>query len=168
MATAFAPNSPFLAPFLLTPRPAAISDVFADALRGALFAEAKANGVRRTERCRIAHLLCELRLRLARSGASVKEGEPLPISRADLSGMLGISLVRVKRALGLLSLSQVISTDGRSIAVTDWPRLCAVAGFEAARLSLAPAERSEDWRFGAVQDETRTRFTAAGDPACFV
>jgi hypothetical protein len=74
----------------------------------------------------------------------------------------------VKRALGLLTLSQVIATDGGSIEVTDWSRLCSVAGFDGARLNLAPASTGDDWRFAAMQDEARSKFTAAGDPACFV
>ena len=91
----------------------------------------------------------------------------MPLPRQELARTLGVSLSKVKRILALLTLSQVIATDGARMRILDWKRLCGVAQYDPARLEVADAE--DDWGAPAVSDTDQApRVTAAGDPACFV
>ena len=142
---------------------------FIEALNAAVVAEAKGNVERRHERCRIAHLLCELTCSLLRMEAIDDKSAELPVARGELAGLLGISLVRVKRALALLALSQVVRTDGQTIRVIDWQRLCSVAGFDPARLGIDASADDEMLTIVGDDEQSSANFvTASGDPACFV
>jgi len=133
------------------------------ALASAAAAE-RADEQRRNTRGRIAWVLCELGYQLGRRGldASVE----LPISRVDIARALDVSLCRVKRTLALLNLSQVIEADAQRIRITDWHRLCGVAGYDTRRLELGEGDDEPL----IVRDEggEPTRMTAGGDQACFV
>lgn len=168
MASPFAssslPASVAALPFLFV-RPQAEDDGWA--VKAALATAAAAEGAdetRRNTRGRLAYLLCELGYQLGRRGADRDADLPLP--RAELARTLGTSLARVKRTLALLSLSQVIRTDAARMKVLDWPRLCAVAQYDPARLGLR--EEEIDAVADDEADEPESRLTAAGDPACFV
>jgi hypothetical protein len=154
-------------PFLFARPQANDSDWnFRTALSAALAAERAGNEGCRNTRGRLAYLLCELGYQLGRRRLD-RDGE-MALSRIELADALGISLCRVKRTLALLSLSQVIATDGRYLRVLDWRRLCGVAGFDRARLEL----KEEDYEGALIIRGDNQRLTndltAAGDPACFV
>lgn len=167
MATNFNQASRTAFPFLLGSGPQEPSWLdSSSALKAAVAAEQADATVRRNSRGRIAYILCELASE--RPGRTVGRGGSLLLSRAGLANASGISLCRVKRALALLSLSQVIATDGRQIRVLDRRRLCGVAGYDGARLGISedegePDPAIADWN----QSESNSR-TISGDPACFV
>lgn len=173
MATAFAqssvaPTVPQGAlPFLLA-RPNLQSPDFGAALGAAAVAEAASHDVRRNTRCRISYLLCELANQLRQQDAKFDFAAELPLSRFDVAEALGVSLCKVKRVLALLSLSGVITTDGRSVQVLDWRRLCSVAHVDPARLSLAAEEDDDLAATPREKDERANLVTASGEPACFV
>jgi hypothetical protein len=133
------------------------------ALAAAVAAE-RACDLPRNTRGRIAYVLCELGYQLARRGCDA--GADLPISRADLARLLDVGLSRVKRVLALLQLSQVIEADGQRIRITDWARLCGVAGYDPRRLDLTPAE--EELLPPSPSEVVPQQLTAGGDQACFV
>jgi hypothetical protein len=139
---------------------------FRTALSAALAAERADQDSRRNTRGRVAYLLCELGYQLARRGLD-RDGE-MPLSRTEIAGALGVNLCRVKRTLALLSLSQVIATDGQRLRILDWQRLCGVAGFSRSRLEL----KEEDYEGALITGDEDGRdphkLTASGDPACFV
>ncbi len=170
MATGFAgtnlPASVAALPFLFARPQVDDSDwAFRTALAAAFAAERADQDSRRNTRARIAYLLCELGFQLKRRG--IDPGAEMPLGRLEIADTLGISLCRVKRTLALLSLSQVIASDGRAMRILDWQRLCGVAGYDPSRLSLSDEEQIEDT--AAADDEQRMHhFTASGDPACFV
>ena len=134
------------------------------ALLAATAAE-RADDTRRNTRGRIAYLLCELGYQLARR--RLDPDGTLPLTRNDIADALGVSLCPVKRTLALLSLSQVIECDAATMRVLDWPRLCAVAAYEASRLELKQDEDELEIAC-ATQEEEPQLVTKAGDPACFV
>ena len=164
MATQFAhrftPSAPV--PFLLgRPRQETVSPSFAAALKAAAAAERARGGVR-NPRQRIALFLCEL-------GKAYGCCSEFPLSRTSLAGALGISLVRVKRTLALLSLSGVVSTDGSTITVLDWHKLSGAAHFDLSALNVSPDD--EETRLivsSDKEDEPDNFLTACGEPACFV
>jgi hypothetical protein len=146
------------APSIATSPSIAAGPSFAAALRTAVAAE-RAHGEIRNPRQRIALFLCEL-------GKAYGCRSELPLSRGSLAGALGISLVRVKRTLALLSLSGVISTDGDTIRVLDWRKLSGAARFDASALGLAPEDEEEVLL--VLNTEEDHLLTACGEPACFV
>jgi hypothetical protein len=169
MATAFAPLP---SPAVRTPRllkavqPAPGDVAFHEALVAALNADRQVNRSSRPERRRIACLLCELGVRLTSTSGSEAKSAKLPLSREDLARMLGSTLVRVKRALGLLMLSGIIRSDGRSIEVVDWRKLCALAGYDIALID--PSAINEDAPADVQDEGEANRLTIVGEPACFV
>ncbi|HEX8670219.1 MAG TPA: helix-turn-helix domain-containing protein [Allosphingosinicella sp.] len=169
MATQFYPDLPpsvAALPFLFV-RPQAEDDGWTvrAALAAALAAE-RADTGGRNSRTRVAYLLSELGYQLARRGFD-RDAE-LPLPRAEIARALGLSLCKVKRILAMLCLSQVIATDGSRMRVLDWPRLCALGGFDPRRLELRE-EEEEDRIVAILTDEDSPLYstTAAGDPACF-
>jgi hypothetical protein len=118
----------------------------------------------RNTRGRIAYVLCELGFQLARRG--LDGGCELPISRIELARCLDVSLPKVKRVLALFQLSQVIDADNQRIRITDWRRLCGVAGYDPRRLELTQQE--DDLIVLVGDNEPAPQLTAGGDQACFV
>lgn len=160
MATQFAHTlSPAPLPFLLGKKVSVRPGVsFTEAVNAAAAAERAGKGLRKPCQ-RIAVFLCEL-------GKVLDCRADLPLSRARVADILGISLVRVKRSFGLLSLSGVILDRGDAVRVVDWRKLSGVARIDPQALNLAEAEEFE---MPAANDADEVRFlTASGDPACFV
>ncbi len=160
MATQFAQTttSPGPAPFMFGGAASgATRGGFAAALRRAVTAErAFAEGSKPSQR--IARLLCEL-------GENYGCRNRLPLSRNELATALGISLIRVKRTLALLSLSGVVDCDDGGLTVRDWRKLSGLARFDARALGLGSDQEDE------LEDCTDVELcflTASGDPACFV
>jgi hypothetical protein len=157
------PASVAMLPFLFARRRSDDGDWdFHTALGAAVSAE-EALGTGLSTRRRIAWLLCELGQQYGRRRGDY--GAAVPVSRQALARALGISLCRVKRVLALLSLSQAIQSDRESVRITDWRRLCGMAGYDCAMLRFALPD--EDEPFGTRADEPARLRTAGGDPAYF-
>lgn len=154
------PSGP--APFLLgQPRRETVRPSFEAAVKAALTAEGALGGAR-NPRQRIALFLCEL-------GKAHGCRSVFPLSRSTLASLLGISLVRVKRTLALLSLSGVISSDGSTISVLDWRKLSAAAQFDLSTLNVTLDEDEAAPTPSSDEDDEQDHFlTACGEPACFV
>lgn len=85
---------------------------------------------------RIAHLLCELYLRLR--GAGLAEGGrcAFPVTQADLADAMGLSKVHVNRTLQELRQEGLIRLANRQLAILDLEGLKQVALFDANYLHL--------------------------------
>ena len=92
---------------------------------------------------RLAHLLCELRHRLAMVGLVEGDSFHLPLIQQDLADALGLSVVHVNRVLQHIRGLGLVRTRDRSILIRDLKRLEEFAGFDPAYLrvggSLEPA-----------------------------
>lgn len=91
---------------------------------------------RRTSRERVAHLLCELMLRLGFEGAS-GESCRLPLTQEVIADTLGLTAVHVNRMIRSLRTEGLIELNGRTLTVKDWPFLKSVAGFDPGYLHLS-------------------------------
>ncbi|MGE6939721.1 Crp/Fnr family transcriptional regulator [Brevundimonas sp. NPDC028983] len=94
---------------------------------------------RRTAVARLAHLLCELYLRLEivhRAGNGRME---LPLSQAVLADVLGLSDVHVNRSIAQLRSAGLIRWAGRVVEIGDWDALVRQAEFDPAYLRLTRA-----------------------------
>jgi CRP-like cAMP-binding protein len=85
---------------------------------------------------RIAHLICELALRLEVVGLGDRSGYKLPMTQADLADATGLTPVHVNRMLRQLRDQQMMTFRHGEVEIRDWPRLAAVAEFDGLYLHL--------------------------------
>jgi CRP-like cAMP-binding protein len=94
-----------------------------------IFREWVVNVGRRDARTRIAHLLCELALRLQASGA-VRDGvHRFPLTQEQLADATGLTSVHTNRTLQALRREGLISLTSNALVVLDWERLRDVGDF---------------------------------------
>ncbi|KAA0122850.1 Crp/Fnr family transcriptional regulator [Methylobacterium sp. P1-11] len=91
---------------------------------------------RRSAEERIAHLMCELLLRLRAVNRTAGDGYPLPISQEDLADTTGLTGVHVSRMLGSLRARGLIELSGRQLKILDLAGLEALAEFKSNYLHL--------------------------------
>lgn len=90
----------------------------------------------RTATERMAHLLCELFVRLRSVGLTNGDACELPIAQTDLADALGLSAVHTNRVLQELRGEGLIGLRGGTLTVPDLDALQAIALFDADYLHL--------------------------------
>jgi CRP-like cAMP-binding protein len=123
-------------------RPAVGRAMWIDTLVDAsIFREWVANVGRRDARTRIAHLLCEIALRLKVAGMGEQTGYQLPMTQEQLGDATGLTSVHVNRTLKLLEAEGLIERlSPRSITIGDWKKLSEVGDFDSNYLHLHERE----------------------------
>ena len=91
---------------------------------------------RRSAVARIAHLICELKLRLEVIGLSDGSRFALPLTQTDLADASGLTAVHVNRMLKRLRDDDLLTFRGGEVTIHDWDRLQRVAEFSADYLYL--------------------------------
>ncbi|MGQ2909817.1 MAG: Crp/Fnr family transcriptional regulator [Aliihoeflea sp.] len=91
---------------------------------------------RRSAKGQMAHLFCELMVRLAAVGRSEAAAFHLPLTQNELADVLGLSPVHVNRVLKELRHDGVIAWTNYWIEILDWPGLAEIAEFNPAYLGL--------------------------------
>jgi CRP-like cAMP-binding protein len=91
---------------------------------------------RRSALARIAHLLCELFVRLQLVGLAEADGYALPLTQADLADATGLTSVHVNRMLRRLRDDRLCTFRGARVTIHDWERMQRVAEFDTAFLHL--------------------------------
>jgi CRP-like cAMP-binding protein len=91
---------------------------------------------RRSAEARIAHLLCEVLVRMRAVGLANEHACELPITQAELADALGLSTVHVNRSLQELRGKGLITLRGNRLTVEDWPGLKEAGEFDPAYLHL--------------------------------
>lgn len=105
---------------LLDRHPAVSRAMWIDTLIDAsIFREWVVNVGRRDSQTRVAHLLCELLLRMEAAGLTIEHGYDLPLTQAQLADATGLTPVHVNRVLKALREKGLISLDARSLRVLD-------------------------------------------------
>jgi CRP-like cAMP-binding protein len=102
----------------------------------AVFREWLAGVGRRTAHQRVAHLLCEVYVRLLSVGLAEPGAFQLPVTQAELADGLGLSSVHVNRVLQDLRRDGLISYRGRYVVIGDWEQLKAAGDFDVGYLHL--------------------------------
>lgn len=95
---------------------------------------------RREARSRIAHLLCELLVRLRAVELVEDHAFNLPVTQAELGDALGISTVHVNRVLQELRGENLITLRGGMLQVLDWQELQKAGEFDPTYLHLVKKE----------------------------
>ena len=85
---------------------------------------------------RLAHLFCELYLRLSVVGLTKEMSYSLPVTQSDLSDAMGLSLVHTNRTCALLRQKGLATFAQRTLTIHDWVRLQEAAEFEPGYLHL--------------------------------
>lgn len=91
---------------------------------------------RRSVEEQIAHLMCELFLRLRVVGKTDGNTFRFPVTQAVLADMLGKSNVHVNRALQSLRRMKAIAWQNQIVTILDWEALETFAEFDSTYLSL--------------------------------
>lgn len=85
---------------------------------------------------RIAHVICELLLRLKAVGLVEGNSFHMPISQAELADATGMTPVHVNRVLQSLRNNGLIHTNRRQITIPDWQKLQEAGEFDSLYLHL--------------------------------
>src|SRR4051794_3759646 len=91
---------------------------------------------RRTALSRIAHLLCELYVRLKLVGLADEDGYALPLTQADVADATGLTSVHVNRMLRKLRNDELLTFRNGRVTIHDWDGLQRVAEFDPTYLHL--------------------------------
>lgn len=122
-------------------RPAVGMAMWQDTLvDGSIFREWLANIGRRDARSRVAHLLCELGLRLKSVGVGQASAFELPMTQDQLADAVALTSVHVNRTLRNLERDGVISRSKRSLTIADWAKLALAGDFDSEYLHLEDRE----------------------------
>ncbi len=90
---------------------------------------------------RIAHLVCELRVRLGLVGQADDSGFDLPLTQTDLSDCTGLTPVHVNRTLRELRERGLMELRAKRVTILDMTGLIALAEFDDNYLYLRREER---------------------------
>ena len=85
---------------------------------------------RRDAKGRIAHLFCEMYLKLHAVGLAADHRCEFPPTQTEVSDALGLSTVHVNRTVQELRAEQLISWSGRSLQILDWTGLVKTGEFD--------------------------------------
>jgi CRP-like cAMP-binding protein len=91
---------------------------------------------RRSAVARIAHIFCELFVRLQIVGLANDARYALPLTQADLADVTGLTSVHVNRMLKKLRDEELLTFRGGEVVIDDWERLQRLAEFDPAYLHL--------------------------------
>ena len=109
---------------LAAARPAVGRAMWLDTLvDSSVFREWVVNVGRRNATSRIAHLLCELSIRLQASGDDQERTCEFPLRQDQLADATGLTAVHTNRVLQSLRKEGLISLTSRSLTILDWTRL---------------------------------------------
>ncbi|HXG81798.1 MAG TPA: Crp/Fnr family transcriptional regulator, partial [Sphingomicrobium sp.] len=85
---------------------------------------------------KIAHVFCEMQLRLGLVGIATQMGFPLPLSQQELADYAGMTNVHLNRCLKELREAKMLSFAQGWAQVLDWDGLKQLARFDEAYLNL--------------------------------
>jgi CRP-like cAMP-binding protein len=118
-------------------RPSIAAALWRDTLVDAsIFREWIAGIGRRGAHERIAHVICELYMRLKAVGLAGDNSFELVLTQVEIADALGLSSVHVNRVLQDLRRDGLVASQGRRVTFRDWDELMAAADFDPSYLHL--------------------------------
>ena len=105
---------------------------------------------------RIAHLICELYVRMGNVGLVADKEMRLPLTQTDLGEALGLTSVHVNRMLRRLRLNGLISFKSFQLDILDLDGLVEAAGFRPGYLHGKRPERTLGHRSATRPDQRHT------------
>jgi len=122
-------------------------------LDAAVFREWLIGVGRRSALARVAHLFCEIMLRLEAVGLTKGGGCELPLTQTDIGDALGLTNVHVNRVLQQLRSEGLVTSRNRTLVVHNWEGLKRAAEFEPSYLHLLAGARCDLDRCGREKQE---------------
>ena len=101
-----------------------------------IFREWTVNNGRREAYARIAHILCELMVRLESVGLAKNHSCEIPITQNEFADATGLSNVHVNRVLQELRADDLITLKGSTLKVLDWDQIRQAGQFDPTYLHL--------------------------------
>ncbi|MHC2337675.1 Crp/Fnr family transcriptional regulator [Bradyrhizobium sp. USDA 4454] len=92
---------------------------------------------------RVAHLICEITMRLRAVGLARDLRIPSPFTQSELGAACGISAVHANRTVQELRRSNLLQWHSKTITITKWHSLVRLAGFDPAYLRLPALDEVE-------------------------
>lgn len=89
---------------------------------------------------RVAHLICELAVRLEAIKGSIQARYVIPLTQTDIGDATGLSAVHVNRVLQELRTKRLLEFRGGQFFILDRQRLIDLAGFDPEYLDRAPSQ----------------------------
>ena len=126
---------------------------WSDLVAGAVSREWTMNVGQRSALERLAHLFCEMFMRLDSVGLTEGDSCEWPLTQGDLADAAGLTPVHVNRTLQELRRERLIGLQGRRLTIPDLPRLMSVAMF-----------RSNYLHFGEQGPSGHSRVSRADEP----
>jgi CRP-like cAMP-binding protein len=102
----------------------------------AIFREWITNVGSREAPSRIAHLLCEIFVKLQAVGLTKGNSFDFPITQSEIADATGLSTVHVNRSVQKLRRERLIALEKGRCTITDWEGLKRTGMFDASYLSL--------------------------------
>ena len=98
---------------------------------------------RRDARSRIAHLLCEVAVRLKAAPASVDVVFPFSVTQTQVADATGLTPVHVNRTIMSLRNDNLVTIRGHTVWIHDWEALAEIADFdpEYLQVDVKPGQR---------------------------
>lgn len=96
---------------------------------------------RRSALSRMAHLFCELNIRLAIADRAENDSYDFPLTQVELGECLGLTAVHVNRTLQELRRMGLVEMQNRRVTILDLKSLKGIAEFDPAYLYLEKRER---------------------------
>ena len=91
---------------------------------------------RKSAKSHLAHLFCELFVRLKVVKLTDGYSFNLPLTQQELSDVLGLSIVHLNKTLQTLRRDKVLTFEGEVVTILEWDRLSEIAEFDPTYLSL--------------------------------
>lgn len=92
---------------------------------------------RRTKKAHLAHLICELYVRLRVVGRTRGKSFDFPLTQLELADVVGISVVHLNKSLQALRRENMFTWTNRTVTILDWERLQEYADFNPLYLNLS-------------------------------
>src|SRR5215217_7306930 len=105
-------------------------------IEASIFREWVMNVGQREAYNRMAHVLCELLVRLRAVGLAEDHACDLPITQGEFADALGVTNVHVNRVLQQMRADGLIETKGTQLKIPDWDKLKEVGEFDPTYLHL--------------------------------
>ena len=107
---------------------------------GSILAKLVANLGRKQAPPRVAHLFCEIGVRMEQAGLGTRTEFALPMTQVQLADVVGLTSVHLNRTLKTLA-DRGVTFARKTVRIADWDRAVAFAEFDPAYLLLPPSER---------------------------
>lgn len=91
---------------------------------------------RQSKASHLAHILCELFVRLQVVDRVDGMSFQFPLSQSEMADVMGLSLVHMNRVIQALRKENVMCMENQMVTILDWPRLQEIAEFDPLYLNL--------------------------------